>query len=109
MRKLGVTSLIIAIIITGLSWFYTSPLIGSDNRGFPFAYLYTPVVQNPVSTWNYVNLVIDVVIWWIIAFVIMYTLKIMRKKKQSKQDRFFYIKRVVYASICSGLLRDTVI
>jgi len=81
MYKLIVTSLIIAIIITGLTWFYTSPLIGSDNRGFPLAYLFTPVVQNPVSTWNYANLVIDIVIWWILAFVIIYAFKIVRKKK----------------------------
>ena len=80
MYKLGVTSSIIALIITGLTWFYTSPLIGSDNRGLPLAYHYTPVVQNPVSTWNFANLVIDIVIWWTIAFVIMYAIRVIKKK-----------------------------
>jgi len=80
MQKLCITSLIIAVIVTGLTWFYSSPLIGSVNRGFPVAYHYTPVVLNPVSTWNYMNLVIDLVIWWIIAFVVMYVIKVKKKK-----------------------------
>ena len=80
MYKLCITSLIIAVIITGLTWFYSSPLIGSVNKGFPVAYHYTPVVLNPVATWNYVNLVIDIVIWWVIAFVAMYTIKGKKKK-----------------------------
>ena len=80
MCKLCITSLIIAVIITGLTWFYSSPLIGSVNRGFPLAYHYTPVVLNPVSTWNYTNLVIDIVIWGIIAFVVVYAIKVKKKE-----------------------------
>ena len=33
MYKLCITSLIIVAIITGLTWFCSSPLIGSVNRG----------------------------------------------------------------------------
>ena len=80
MYKLCKTSLIIAVIITGLTWFYSFSLIGSVNRGFPLAYHYTPVVLNQVSAWNYTNLVIDTVIWWIIAFVVMYIIKVKMKK-----------------------------
>jgi len=81
MYKRILSALVMSIIMTGLTWFYSSPLIGSMNRGFPFAYHLTPVVQNPVPTWNYVNLIIDIVIWWVVAFVIIYAIKFKKKVK----------------------------
>ncbi len=77
-----ILSFVVALIITGATWFYTSPLIGSVNRGFPLAYHFTPVIQYPVSSWNYLNLVIDIVVWWIIAFAVMYALKFKKKAKK---------------------------
>lgn len=45
-------------------------LFGASWFGWPVAWMYNLVTYPPVTTYNYVNLAIDIVFWFAIALII---------------------------------------
>ena len=79
---------ILAVIVAGglvltlySSQIDTTPggLVGATWHGWPSAYMYNLVTFPPATTYNYVNLVEDVVVWSIIAAVIAAVIRVARR------------------------------
>jgi hypothetical protein len=77
-----IVALVIGIIISGLTGLInTTPvIIGATWYGWPVAWMYNYVTYPPSTAFNYVNLVVDIVIWTVVAFVILWIA--MRGKKK---------------------------
>lgn len=81
--KTLIASLIIGIVITLVTGLInTTPnLVGATWYGWPVAWMYHYVTYPPSTAYNYVNLVIDIVVWFIIALVVLsVAMRVMKKK-----------------------------
>ena len=80
--KLIISSLIIGIVITLITGLFTHPdIVGANWWGYPLTWLTQAVLSpeySPPLNINWLNLIIDIVVWTIIAFVIL--VAIFRKK-----------------------------
>lgn len=54
--------------------------VGAAWYGWPVAWMYNLVTFPPATTFNYVNLVIDIVVWAIIAFIVLFIAMYSMKK-----------------------------
>ncbi|MBC7264449.1 MAG: hypothetical protein H5T64_08855 [Chloroflexi bacterium] len=63
---LGISAVI--TLFTGL--FDVRHLLGATNRGLPFTWLTRVVYPGADWTVNWVNLVLNIVIWFVLAFVV---------------------------------------
>ncbi len=85
--KMAVTvivSIVLGIIITlATGAINTTPkLVGATWYGWPAAWYTVPVVPNPVWNLNYVNLLIDIIVWFVIVLVILSIINFATKKKK---------------------------
>ena len=80
-------SLLVVIVAGGLvlalysSQITVTPagLVGATWYGWPSAYMYNLVTYPPVTNYNYINLVEDVVAWSVIAMIFAAIIKVVRK------------------------------
>jgi large-conductance mechanosensitive channel len=70
-------SVVIGIVLalaTGL--INTTPnLVGATWYGWPTAWMTVPVTLNPAPNYNFTNLIIDIVAWFIIALIVLSIVK----------------------------------
>jgi len=73
--KLVLVCLVVASLLTAMSWFYSPRLLGSVNRGFPYQFSFTPVIVNPTTRYVFRNLAFDLVFWWVIVLIMVSIVK----------------------------------
>ncbi len=78
-------AVILGIVITlATGWLAPSTpngLVGAKWYGFPMAWMYNLVTYPPATTYNYVNLVIDIVAWAILVLILEFAAMKLRKKQ----------------------------
>lgn len=84
--KLIVYSMISGLVITLLTGLFTNmpaKLLGAVHYGYPFAWLIRLVIAPEYFPWrvNILNLILDIVIWSIVVFAIMFGVAWVRKSK----------------------------
>lgn len=83
--NLAIISIVIGIIIAALTGLVnTTPnLVGATWYGWPLAWMYNLVTYPPATTFNFVNLIVDIIVWAIIAAIVLYLASwaTMKKKK----------------------------
>ncbi|WP_455369642.1 hypothetical protein [[Eubacterium] cellulosolvens] len=84
--KLIVYSMISGLVITLLTGLFTNmpaKLLGAVHYGYPFAWLIRLVIAPEHFPWrvNILNLILDIVIWSIVVFAIMFGVAWVRKSK----------------------------
>jgi hypothetical protein len=84
--KLTIYSIIGGLVITLLTGLLTNmpaKLLGAEHYGYPFAWLIRLVIAPEYFPWrvNILNLIMDIVIWSIIVFIIIFGVERIRKSK----------------------------
>ncbi|OGD53381.1 hypothetical protein A3K80_05320 [Candidatus Bathyarchaeota archaeon RBG_13_38_9] len=84
--KFAVYSMIGGLVITLLTGLFTNMpvmLLGAAHYGYPFAWLIRLVIAPEHFPWrvNILNLVMDIVIWSIVVFIIIFGVAWVRKSK----------------------------
>jgi hypothetical protein len=84
--KLVVYSIIGGLVVTLLTGLFTNmpaALLGAVHYGYPFAWLIRLVIAPEYFPWriNILNLIMDIVIWSIVGFIIIFGVARVRKSK----------------------------
>lgn len=79
--KMVLISLVIGVVLTLATGLVNTPpqLLGATGHGLPLAWTHTLVTYPPATTYSYLNLVIDIVIWTVIVWIIWYLVKRFKK------------------------------
>lgn len=82
MLLFGVVGGVVITLLTGLLSNTPSMLVGAEYYGYPMPWLIRLVIAPEYFPWkaDYVNLIVDVVVWFVIVAVVL-SLLMMRKKK----------------------------
>jgi large-conductance mechanosensitive channel len=83
MKKIVVAALIgglVITLITGLVNTTPQDLVGATWYGWPLAWRIIPVVLQPQASYKIGEFVGNVIIWFVVVFVILFILKKLRKK-----------------------------
>jgi hypothetical protein len=80
-KTLVVVSIILGVVIALLTGLYNSTpnIVGATWYGLPLAWMYNYVTYPPSTGYSYVNLVIDIIVWFIVVLVIGLIYKRIRK------------------------------
>jgi hypothetical protein len=84
--KFAVYSIIGGLVITLLTGLFINmpaKLMGAVHYGYPFAWLTRLVIAPEYFPWrvNILNLIIDIVIWSVVVFIIIFGVAWVRKSK----------------------------
>lgn len=82
MKKMLILAVIVGVVITlitGVINTTPSDLVGASWYGWPFVWRIVPVVPDPVASYNIAKFIGDVIVWFIVAFVIMFLWKKLKK------------------------------
>ena len=74
MKKIIIVALIVGFVITlitGLIRTTPQDLVGATWYGWPLAWRIVPVVLQPQTSYNIGEFIADVIIWFIVVFVIL--------------------------------------
>jgi large-conductance mechanosensitive channel len=81
-KKMLVIALIVGLVITIITGFInTTPsgILGATWYGWPLAWKTVPVVVEPEANYDILKFIGDVIVWFIVAFVVMFAVDKIRK------------------------------